>query len=280
MTFHDLPSRCLPRQVRKDHTMMPSVAAAHMKATFGVGGDDPDDDDIIAGPAKLALTCTLTLTRLNVPARGATCRHLECFDLEAYIDLARTTSHPRWTCPLCGAPARPHQLRVDSWMAHVLEVSPADRTEVEVQPDGEFGAVPERPPQSHSGGGAAGRKRKAAAMAAAALEIDGEIDDGGETAAAAATGAAGADGGGGSSSDAGGSSSAAGAGGSSSAAGAGGSSYTAQDGGGTNSDATGGSNPSAMPPPPPPPAVPAVEVVEIDEGDDAEHPIELSDDDE
>ena len=229
----------LVKSVSREHTLMPSAAHAHMKATFG--DDDPEDDDVIAGPARLPLTCPLTHTRLTLPARGATCRHLECFDLGAYIELAKATSHPRWTCPLCNKPARPHQLRVDSWTANVLETTPTEQLEVEVQPDGSYGPVPERP--TPGSGSAASRKRKAA-PATAALELD---ETGGGSATSGSRGA-GTSGGGSSSSS------------------------------GYGRSCIVGAPAAAMQQQQQPPAPPRV-VVEIDDGDDADHPIELSDDD-
>ena len=109
--------------VRRERSLGEAKAFGHMRATFG----DDDDDDLIAGPCKLSLTCPLMHTRLRVPARGSRCRHLECFDLLAYIECARSTSFPRWTCPLCNKPARPHQLAVDTWTAMVLDTSPQSR---------------------------------------------------------------------------------------------------------------------------------------------------------
>lgn len=156
-------------QVKSDKMMPYLVAHRHMKKSFG---EWDENDDLVPGPAVLPLTCPLTMTRLTTPARGQKCRHLECFDLNAYIELARTTTHPRWTCPRCNGPARPHQLQVDSWVMDVLEKSPSDRLEVEVQPDGQFGAVPERP---QLGSGNSTRKRKAAAAATLELDDDDEL---------------------------------------------------------------------------------------------------------
>lgn len=156
-------------QVKSDKMMPYLVAHRHMIKSFG---EWDGDDDLVPGPAVLPLTCPLTMRRLTTPARGQKCRHLECFDLNAYIELARTTKHPRWTCPLCNEPARPYQLYADSWVMDVLEKSPSDRLEVEVQPDGQFGAVPER---SQLGSGNSTRKRKAAATATLELDDDDEL---------------------------------------------------------------------------------------------------------
>lgn len=151
--------------VQRELTLPIDKATAHMKATFG----DDDDDDLVAGPARLSLTCPLSHARLKTPARAFSCRHLECFDLASFLECAHTTSHPRWTCPLCAVPARPHQLRVDSWTANVLEASPADRVEVEVQPDGAFGPVPERAVGGASTGSSQ-RKRKLSSIELSVFE--------------------------------------------------------------------------------------------------------------
>lgn len=157
----------LVEEVKREHTLLPSAAQKHMRATFG---DPTDDDDVVAGAARISLLCPLSMMRIATPVRGATCRHLECFDLNAYLELASATPFPRWQCPLCSAPARPHQLRVDSWTSHVLETLLPELHEVEVQPEGSFAPVEERAAVG------AGRKRKrsstgAEAAAAASVEI-------------------------------------------------------------------------------------------------------------
>ena len=271
-------------QVKRDKTMPYSVAHQHMKASFG---EWDEDDDLVPGPAVLPLTCPLTMTRLTTPARGQKCRHLECFDLNAYIELARTTQHPRWTCPLCNGPARPHQLQVDSWVMDVLEKSPSDRLEVEVQPDGQFGAVPERPPP---GSGNSARKRKAAAAAALELDDDDEaapsaIAAGAAAAAAAAAGIPAMRSGLGAAASA-----SALSGGN---AGGGGGVTTApayRSLGGAGSSSTSGSGTATpgstqvqaapLPPPPPPQPQPQPsQEIDMIAGDDADHPIELDSDD-
>lgn len=59
------------------------------------------------------LLCPLTRERLVVPARGCRCRHIQCFDLEAYlVTSARATFQQRWRCPICDCPLPPSELAV------------------------------------------------------------------------------------------------------------------------------------------------------------------------
>jgi len=252
----------LVAEVRDKHTLLPSAAQAHMRATFGDPADD--DDDVVAGASRVSLRCPLSMRRIATPARGVSCRHLECFDLESYIELATATPFPRWQCPLCSMPARPHQLRVDSWTAHVLESLPADATEVEVQPDGAFAHFDVS--ELAKNGAGSGRKRK-------------RPSEGGDVTGSAGVGRSGVAGSSSSSSSGSGS----GSGGAVTAAAAaaslsdGGTSGSSQES--TTTDVTveadkaevGGSAPAAR-------TVAAVDVIEIDSGDDEDHPICLSSD--
>ena len=287
----------LMANVQRQHTMMPSAATAHMRRTFGLGCDgdgtgdgdpDDDDDDVIAGPARLSLACPLSHKRIAIPARGATCRHLECFDLGAYIECAQSTSHPRWSCPLCAAPARPDQLRVDPWTSHVLESSPVTRLEVEVNPDGSFGPVPT--PDATSGGSSSRkRKERSGGGGARAASSSGGVDIGDDGASsiygsgvdrAVASGVGGGAGGGGAS----GGGWASGDGGASGGVASDGGGGFVGDGAGDHAGSGGDGRhlpqvplPFGMAGAPSPPADPVY--LEMDEGDDVDHPICLDDDD-
>ena len=249
----------LVAEVRDKHTLLPSAAQAHMRATFG---DPADDDDVVAGASRVSLRCPLSMRRIATPARGASCRHLECFDLEAYIELATATPFPRWQCPLCSMPSRPHQLRVDSWTAHVLESLPADATEVEVQPDGAFAHFDAS--ELAKNGAGSGRKRK-------------RPSQGGDVTGSAGVCTSGVAGSSSSSSSSSGSAVMAAA--AAASLSDGGTSGSSQES--TTTDVTveadradvGGSAPAAK-------TVAAVDVIEIDSGDDEDHPICLSSDEE
>ena len=111
--------------------------------------------ELMASAVRLSLHCPLSRTRLGVPVRGVTCRHLECFDLASYLECARVARPPKWACPLCASDAKPSKLRVDSWVAWVLQTAPADASDVQVSPDGSISQAAQATP----------RKRKRAAAA-------------------------------------------------------------------------------------------------------------------
>ncbi|GAQ07207.1 hypothetical protein ALT_4528 [Aspergillus lentulus] len=60
----------------------------------------------------------------NIPARGITCEHVECFDLETYIltrasKAGKAALKENWKCPICGADARPQHLIIDDFLTEV-----------------------------------------------------------------------------------------------------------------------------------------------------------------
>jgi len=88
-----------------------------------------------ATPLPQPLVCPLTRERMRVPARGGACRHLRCFDLEAYLETsARAVFHRRWRCPVCDLPLPPSQLVICSITKTLLK-----------QTDSRIAAVPLEP---------------------------------------------------------------------------------------------------------------------------------------
>ncbi len=94
--------------------------------------DTTDDDDEIT-----VISNTLTISLMDpykgiemfdIPARGATCSHRNCFDLETFLQTrpSKAAGEPtrvdEWKCPICGADARPCSLVVDGYLAEVRDV--------------------------------------------------------------------------------------------------------------------------------------------------------------
>lgn len=108
----------------------------------------PGDDDEIAvidrtgstaRELSISLTDPFSASIFRVPARGATCTHLECFDLETWLttrpakqqikcghrDVCTCTKRleptepDKWKCPICFEDARPGSLRIDSFLEDV-----------------------------------------------------------------------------------------------------------------------------------------------------------------
>eukprot|EP00906_Rhabdomonas_costata_P033088 RCo046571 len=89
-----------------------------------------------------SLRCPITGQRLKVPGRGASCEHVQCFDLVAFLH------HPSqrlglggWLCPVCERQIPTAELRHSPLLAEVLsspltQNGPSREGMVEVFPDG------------------------------------------------------------------------------------------------------------------------------------------------
>lgn len=108
----------------------------------------PDEDDEIAvidctgstaRDLSIGLTDPFSASIFRTPTRGATCTHLECFDLETWLSTRpikqqikcghkdvctcpkrlEPTDPDKWKCPICFEDARPCSLRIDSFLEDV-----------------------------------------------------------------------------------------------------------------------------------------------------------------
>jgi hypothetical protein len=72
-------------------------------ATFCPQPDNNDEDDgvVLAGDTVISLRDPLSFLPIKVPARGRHCRHIQCFDLQTYVDMNQV--QPTWKCPICHA---------------------------------------------------------------------------------------------------------------------------------------------------------------------------------
>ncbi|KAK8084783.1 miz zinc finger protein [Apiospora hydei] len=103
------------------------------------GGTDDDDIAIIASDLTIRVADPFSLCIFNTPVRGANCDHLECFDLETWLNTRPSkkscvcgsreancricprepTFTDKWKCPICGEDARPQSLRIDGFLSDV-----------------------------------------------------------------------------------------------------------------------------------------------------------------
>ncbi|KAK3356979.1 PINIT domain-containing protein [Lasiosphaeria hispida] len=97
------------------------------------------DPDVIATSQNLSLKCPLTYMRLNLPCRGLSCSHIQCFDATSYLQLQE--QGPQWICPICNKSAPFDQLAVDEYVREILANTSDSTEQVTIEPDGEW-AVP------------------------------------------------------------------------------------------------------------------------------------------
>ncbi|KAI0164307.1 hypothetical protein GGR52DRAFT_114199 [Hypoxylon sp. FL1284] len=105
----------------------------------GPSNDGVEEDELaMASNLSIDLADPFTLSIFNTPVRGEKCTHLECFDLETWLNTrlgkkcGRCNNAPgckycarepsfvdKWKCPLCGGDARPYSLRIDGYLSEV-----------------------------------------------------------------------------------------------------------------------------------------------------------------
>ena len=88
-----------------------------IKKKFGLGSDS-ENFEILEDYYKLSLLCPLTKKRLQLPARGTNCQHLECFDLRSYLSL--THNSILTNCPICKSYFVKSTLRIDKFTLKIL----------------------------------------------------------------------------------------------------------------------------------------------------------------
>lgn len=120
--------------------------------------DNGEDEEILVMDEHISIDITdpYTARVFELPVRGKTCLHRECFDLQTFLDTrkARTserdketvpTSPDDWKCPICKKDARPQNLVVDGFLQHVRkkleESDQLDIKAIRVQADGTWQPV-------------------------------------------------------------------------------------------------------------------------------------------
>lgn len=99
-----------------------------------------DDSDFLVetNTLKVTLMCPLIGSRISIPGRAKTCKHVQCFDLKSYLMMNQ--KKPTWICPVCSQSAPWNTLEVDSLFKKILGES-RDTQEVTFQKDGSWTSV-------------------------------------------------------------------------------------------------------------------------------------------
>ncbi|PTB36820.1 hypothetical protein M441DRAFT_83451 [Trichoderma asperellum CBS 433.97] len=115
-----------------------------------------DTDEIIINSDTLtvAVTDSFSSKLFDVPVRGRNCRHLECIDLENWLNSRPSKPSPEagepttvdsWGCPICGEDARPGNLQIDDYFVYIrdklLEERRGNVKKIQITIDGTWKAV-------------------------------------------------------------------------------------------------------------------------------------------
>ncbi|RWS26629.1 E3 SUMO-protein ligase PIAS1-like protein [Leptotrombidium deliense] len=84
----------------------------------------------------VSLVCPISKTRMRMPCRSSKCDHIQCFDREVFLSIAKKQNH--WKCPLCLKPLATSDLRIDTLLEKVIANSPATCKQIEFKSDGSW----------------------------------------------------------------------------------------------------------------------------------------------
>ncbi|XP_007524456.1 zinc finger MIZ domain-containing protein 2 isoform X2 [Erinaceus europaeus] len=117
-----------------------NFSSGTIPGTPGPNGEDGVEQTAI----KVSLKCPITFRRIQLPARGHDCRHIQCFDLESYLQL--NCERGTWRCPVCNKTALLEGLEVDQYMLGILiYIQNSDYEEITIDPTCSWRPVPIKP---------------------------------------------------------------------------------------------------------------------------------------
>ncbi|KAI3362465.1 hypothetical protein L3Q82_012756 [Scortum barcoo] len=117
-----------------------NFSSGTIPGTPGLNGEDGVEQTAI----KVSLKCPITFRRIQLPARGHDCRHIQCFDLESYLQL--NCERGTWRCPVCNKTALLEGLEVDQYMLGILVyIQNSEYEEITIDPVCGWRPVPVKP---------------------------------------------------------------------------------------------------------------------------------------
>ncbi len=103
-------------------TLLPSVTNSTNTTTSSEMNkkDEEDEDDLLACDEEIVpVKDPLTMSRIEIPAKGLYCVHRRCFDLETYIEYCAKSR--LWQCPCCSRRLPCEEVIIDDYMTKVFE---------------------------------------------------------------------------------------------------------------------------------------------------------------
>jgi len=92
--------------------------------------------DVEETMVRVSLRCPLGYCRIEHPARGQRCEHLQCFDVRFYLQFCH--QQRLWHCPVCNGPIPFHELIIDEYFNSILKSMDEETLKAEIHPDGTF----------------------------------------------------------------------------------------------------------------------------------------------
>jgi hypothetical protein len=99
-------------QIKQHSTVAYDDAIEQVKKIF-----KQKNTDVEATSLKVSLLDPLKQTRITIPGRASTCKHVQVFDIEGYLMLNERIR--KWKCPVCNQTALFETLQYDCYFARI-----------------------------------------------------------------------------------------------------------------------------------------------------------------
>ena len=106
----------------------------------------------------LAVSCPISISRIECPVKSVDCNHLACFDLSSFLLLSEQENTT--VCPICLKIISLDKLYVDAWLYNILKELPDDVETIEVEADGTWKANIEQKDDNHKNDNSSSKKEK------------------------------------------------------------------------------------------------------------------------
>jgi E3 SUMO-protein ligase PIAS1 len=129
--------------------IIPSIARSSPEYKKPASIGDVEETKVL-----VSLRCPLGYCRIEYPARGLRCNHLQCFDVRFFLQFCH--QQRLWHCPVCNGSIPFHELLIDEYFNSILNSMDSETMKAEIHPDGTF----TKPDKSEKKQRLAGSKRK------------------------------------------------------------------------------------------------------------------------
>jgi E3 SUMO-protein ligase PIAS1/E3 SUMO-protein ligase PIAS2 len=106
------------------------------------------DSEIATTMLRVSLLCPLGKSRMNMPCRASTCKHLQCFDALLYLQMNECKQS--WICPVCDKEALFENLSIDGYFMNVINSLGINDNEIQINKDGSWSKLEENVEQVQS----------------------------------------------------------------------------------------------------------------------------------
>ena len=104
--------------------------------------DDFDTSAVDIDKLVYPMTCVFDMQPLKTPAKGAHCKHPNCFSLENFVNVWQKNNQRKWNCPICKL--KSYDIIIDTYFEKIMEdlkksgIDNPSQVEVEIMKNAEY----------------------------------------------------------------------------------------------------------------------------------------------